>query len=111
MARIAREITRFNSKKDISKLFKVARRVVKHPGLHILLAPKQKDFGRILIVTSKKVGTAPERNKIRRRLKSIFYEEKLYEKGFDCIAIAKPEATKLTHQELKKLLIEAFSQK
>jgi len=111
MARIAREITRFNSKKDIDQLFKVARRVIEHPGLHILIAPKQKEFGRILIIIPRKVGSAPERNKIRRRIKSIFYEEKLYERGSDCIAIIKPEGSKITFEELKKLMIEAVSKK
>lgn len=109
MANIARDITRFSSKKAIDELFKKARRVIKHPGLHLLIAPKAGPFGRILIIASRKTGNAPERNKIRRRLKSIFYEEKLYERGFDCIAIVKKEGTAMPFTELKDLLLKAFA--
>lgn len=109
MANIARDITKFSSKKAIDELFKKARRVIKHSGLHILIAPKTESFGRILIIASRKTGNAPERNKIRRRLKSIFYEEKLYEKDLDCIVIVKREGTALPFVELKELLLKAFS--
>jgi len=109
MANIARDITRFTSKKAIDELFKKARRVIKHPGLHILIAPKAESFGHILIIASRKTGNAPERNKIRRRLKSIFYEDKLYEKGLDCIVIVKKEGTTMPFGELKELLLKAFT--
>ena len=107
MPRIAREITRF-TKKEIDTRFQSARRALKHPALDILIAPKQKDFGRILIIASRKVGDAPTRNKIRRRLKSIFYEEKLYEYGYDCAVIVKPEGTTLSFDELKDILVQLF---
>jgi len=109
MANIARDITRFPSKKAIDELFKRARRVIKHPGLHILVGEKAGPFGHILIIASRKTGNAPERNKIRRRLKSIFYEEKLYEKGLDCIVIVKKEGTTMPFVELKELLLKAFA--
>jgi ribonuclease P protein component len=107
MARAAKDLSRF-SKPEIDKAFKKARRVVKHAGLHLLVAPQQGPHGRILIIIPRKVGKSPERNKIKRRLKAIFYEEKLYEKGFDCIAIAKPGAAQISFDELKKLLLQAF---
>lgn len=109
MVCIAREITRFNSKVGIDQLFRNARRVIKHPNLHILIATAQQKIGRILIITPRKVGNAPERNKIRRRLKSIFYEEKLYEKGLDCIVIVKKKGCSLSFKELKDLLLQALS--
>lgn len=109
MARVARKITQFQSKKEIDALFKRARCAVKHPGLFILIAPAQSDIGRILIIASRKVGNAPQRNKIRRRLKSIFYEEKLYEKGFDCIVIVKKEGTQLPFETLRELLLDTFA--
>lgn len=110
MPRIAGKITRF-TKKEIDKLFATVRRRVRSKGLVILLSPRQKDFGRILIITSRKVGNAPERNKIRRRLKSIFYEEKLYEAPYDCIVIVKKEAVILSFEALKKLLYSAYDEK
>jgi ribonuclease P protein component len=109
MTNIARDITRFSSKKVIDELFKKARRVIKHPGLHILTAPKASSFGHLLIIVPRKAGNAPERNKIRRRVKSIFYEEKLYQKDFDCIVIVKKEGIALPFTELRELLLKAFA--
>lgn len=108
MARIAREITRFPSKKAIDELFKKARRVVQHPGLHLLVAPKQRSIGHILIIVPRAVGSAPERNKIRRQIKSIVYEHKLYDRGLDCIAIVKKGATDLSFEQLKELVLQAY---
>jgi len=110
MSRIAGKITRF-TKKEINKLFDTAQRQVKNSALDILLGERQKDFGRILIIASRKVGNAPERNKIRRRLKSIFYEEKLYETPYDYIVIVKKEAVTLSFEALRKLLRHAYSKK
>jgi len=110
MLLMAGKITQF-TKKEIDKLFDTAQRQIKNPALDILLGPRQKDFGRILIITSRKVGNAPQRNKIRRRLKSIFYEEKLYETPYDYIVIVKKEAVTLSFETLKKLLCRAYSER
>lgn len=100
------EISRF-SKKEIDQLWNTARRVVKHPSIHILRGPALKPTGHLLIVASRKVGSAPERNQLRRRLKSIFHEEKLYEKGFDFIALIRPGIATVSFQELKALMLQA----
>lgn len=107
---MAGKITRF-TKKEINKLFDTAQRRVKHRALDILLGLRQKNFGRILIIISRKVGNSPQRNKIRRRLKSIFYEEKLYKMAYDCIVIVKKEAVTLSFEALKKLLCRAYSER
>ena len=110
MSNLVRNLSRF-TKKEIDALFKKARRVIKHQGLHILVAPKQKEYGRILIIASRKTGNAPTRNKIRRRLKSIFYEQELYKQEYDCIVIVKKEGPLLTFEQLKKLLVQAIETK
>ena len=99
----ARKLTQF-AKKEIDTLFKKARRVLSQDGLTILIGPRQQDFGRILIMASKKIGNAPTRNKLRRQLKAIFYEQKLYEKDWDWIILPKPEITKKSFQELAELM-------
>jgi ribonuclease P protein component len=109
MPRIVRSLSQF-TQHEVNTLFKNARRVAKHTELHILLAPQQKDFGRILIVASRKVGNAPTRNKIRRRLKAIFYEQKLYQKGYDCLIIVKRECAQLTFAALQEILVKAYAQ-
>jgi len=106
MQRIVRKLTRF-TKKEIDQLFKKARRVIQQDGLSILICPKQKEFGRILIIISRTVGNAPTRNTLRRRLKAIFYENKLYEKDGDWIILTKPESTQLNAQALTDLMMKA----
>lgn len=107
MPSVAGKITKF-TKREIESLFQQARRVLRHSGCLILLAARQKDFGRILIVTSRKVGNAPERNKLRRRIKSIFYEEKLFEYPFDGVIILYKKAVGFDFDQLKDLLTHVY---
>ncbi len=65
--------------------------------------------GRILIITPRRVGTAPQRNLIRRRLKAIFFEEKLFEHSFDIVIFCRKGASDLSFEDLKKLLLQVFS--
>ncbi|MBT4595091.1 hypothetical protein HOD08_04415, partial [bacterium] len=54
-----------------------SRPIAKILGIKILAAPPinpDQDFQRLLIVTPRRSGSATQRNKIRRRLKSIFWE-------------------------------------
>ena len=96
------------SQKEVTQLFKNARRVVKHPGIHVLVAPASKPEGRILVVTPKRIGNAPTRNRIRRRFKALFHENKLNQQGKDCVIIVKKEGTALPFDKLETLLLQAF---
>lgn len=107
MSGIFKKISKF-TKGEIDHLFKHARHVFRRTSCTILLAPGQTDFGRILIIASRKVGNAPERNLIRRRIKSIFYEEKLYEKAFDCAIIVQKKMVELSFVEIKELILNAY---
>lgn len=107
MASFVRKLSQFN-KTEVQRAFKSARRVGRHPGLTILLSSKQHETGRVLIIASRKVGSAPERNLLRRQLKAIFYEEKLFERGFECIIILRKEAVGLSFTQLKELLLDAY---
>ena len=89
---------------EIKKLFKQARRVLKHPCLDILIAPSSSEVGRLLVVTPARIGTAPKRNKIRRRLKALFYEENRHEHPYDVVLFIKKEALALSYDELKALI-------
>ncbi len=103
MPRIARRITLW-SRNEIIALLHSAKRVCRHAGLDIAVAPVD-GLGRILIIIPSRVGTAPQRNRIRRRIKAIFYENKLYEKGFNWVFFVKPAASCLSFQELHALII------
>ena len=108
MVNIAKKISKF-TKREIDYLFKNARRALRSETCTILFAPRQGEFGRILIVASRKVGNAPQRNLIRRRLKSIFYEEKLYDSAVDCAIILQKKATGLSFSEMKDLIVGVYA--
>jgi ribonuclease P protein component len=71
-----------------------------------LLQTKQDnlDFGKILIIIPAKTGKAHDRNLIKRRIKAIFYEQKLYEKPIISIIFAYKPALNLTFEQLKDFL-------
>lgn len=93
------------SQTEIKKLFKQARRVLKHPCLDILIAPSTLLHGRLLVITPARIGTAPERNKIRRRLKALFHEENRAAHPYDVVIVIKKEALALSYDQLKALVI------
>ena len=95
------------TRNEIQRLFASAQRVVHQHGITILKAPQTGTHGRILIVTPAKIGAAPVRNRIRRRLKSIFYQEHLYNTPYDYVVIVKKHGIKTPFDELKRLLAQA----
>ncbi len=103
MSHIAQYLSAF-TQKEIKAIFKSAKRAYKGPGLDILLVPAYRQYGRILVITPRKVGTAPERNRIRRRLKAIFYQEQLYNHKLDCFVIIKKPGIHFDYDELKSKL-------
>lgn len=107
MPKIAQSLSKF-TKKELDNIFSVPRKRIKISGLDFILAPRSLDFARVLVVTPKKLGAAPKRNKIRRQIKSIFYQEKLFEISYDCIIVVKKEAMQLKFQELKDIMFRVL---
>lgn len=102
----AGSLTRF-TRRETEQLFKQIKIRVKRLGLEILLAPRSLDFGRCLISISRKAGNAPQRNRLRRRIKAIFYTQKLFQGTFDWVLISKTApTTQLTFHQLQTLLVE-----
>ena len=92
------------SKREIKNLFSNARAVFKSACITILKSPCiDYDFSRILVITPRKVGNAPERNKLKRRVKDIFYTKKMYEGKFNYIFLARKGAKEKSYKELKKI--------
>ncbi len=104
---LARAIT-FFSPQDRKKLLHQARTIFKHAGLEIRMKSTQHPFGRILIITPKKMGAAPQRNLIKRRLKALFYEEKFYQKGFNLVIFCRKGSASIPFTEIKHILNEAY---
>jgi ribonuclease P protein component len=109
MPSIARKITKF-TQKEIDYLFAHARRILKNTSCLILSCPRQLDFARVLIIISKNVGNAPERNLLRRRIKSIFYEEKLFETPCDYAIILYKPVKELSFDDLKAMITHVIHQ-
>ncbi|MCL4380391.1 ribonuclease P protein component [Candidatus Dependentiae bacterium] len=103
---IFRHLTKF-SQQEIDQLFAASQCVVRTATVTILRAMATQKLARLLIITKRTVGSAPKRNRLRRRLKAIFYEQQLFTKGYDYIIIAKPGATTLSFQALQELLTRA----
>lgn len=103
MPAIARNLSAF-SNREVQQAFKKAVLRVTQDGLQFVLAPRQKESSRILVITPRKAGNAPARNRIRRQLKALFYNEKLYEQPFDLLVLVKREGIRKSSDELKKLI-------
>ena len=97
------------SRAEVLQHFKQAHRVLRIPGLTFLCAPQKKEFGRLLVVTPAATGSSPQRNKIRRQLKALFYEQQLFTLGYDCVVLVKKEALTLNFTELAQLLTRALN--
>ena len=107
MPRVTKKISSF-TQLDISKLLKAAQVRVRIPGLRILTASALlPDRGRVLIITPRRSGNSPERNLIRRRIKSLFVQDGLYLKGLDFVVIVRREGIDTSFGTLKKLLSRA----
>lgn len=101
-------ISRFD-KKAIESLFSIARKTTYSLLWDIRFAKTENPCGKILIIASKKVGTAPERNRIKRQIKSIFYEEKLYQSGYLFICIIRKPLIQKSFDFIKKSLLEVIN--
>jgi ribonuclease P protein component len=89
---------------EVATLFKSSRAKVKLPGLRILRAPMSGTTGRVLIVTPRKAGSSPERNLLRRRVRAIYREGKLYLHPYDSILLIGKECLLIPFEELRQLI-------
>lgn len=107
MPYIAKNLSSFTLA-EIKALFKKGMRTYQSPQLDIIVMPTTTQFGRVLVITSRKVGTAPERNTIRRRIKALFYQKALYAYNLDLCIIIKRPGIGYTLPELEPLLHTAI---
>ena len=100
--------TRF-SRSEIQQLLATAKRVTRCAVFDILIAPAGKKPGRLLVVTPRRAGSAPQRNTVRRRLKAIFRTYHLDQAGYDCAVIVKAPRVDLSSSVLVEYLKAAFA--
>ncbi len=108
MCPIARYITQF-SRKEIIALLKNAQFLYRAFGLTLKKASTENSVGKILIITPKKTGSAPQRNRLRRRIKALFYQKKYYNLGYNFIVYCSRESALLDYQTLSSTFHQAFS--
>lgn len=101
-------LTKFK-KAEVDTLFKNARIAAKTSYATLLVGATTKEYGRLLLMISKKTGNAPQRNKLRRRLKDIFYKEQLFLCKKEWVFIAKSkDINHLSFDDLKLFMKNAF---
>ena len=98
------------TRNEVRFSFNNAKKKASIPGLILLQAPLQETlpepFGKLLIVIPRLSGKAHKRNLFRRRVKSIFYEEKLFEKPVTSILLVRKTAIDLPFDQLKEFLVK-----
>lgn len=104
MSSSAERITQF-SKQEINELFQNSNRIFSNNAVTVLAAPRSKEYARVLLVTSRAVGSAVQRNLLRRRLKEIFRKEDLPKKlQFDLVVLTRKSLTNYSFEELRQLI-------
>lgn len=99
---------RIRKRKDFIFLYKKGKR---YRGKYFTLIhlARELEYSRIAIVTSKKVGNAVKRNKIKRWIRALFRTHKsLLDEPLDLIVIAHKEMTEDCWPELKEEYINAL---
>lgn len=103
-----RLLTKF-TQQEVRNLFKNSRTKVREHGIDVRLTKQSlAAYGRVLIVIPRTFGNAVKRNLMRRRVKSVFYQEKLFLKGFDSIVLINNRAAALSFIQVQDILLTAF---
>jgi len=96
------------SPQEISNAFKKAHLKRFFHGLKLLESPiettAQVPHGKLLVVISSLSGKAHDRNRVRRHLKALFYEEKLYQKPSFWIIIVQKAGMSFDFDTLKQFM-------
>lgn len=103
----ARRITCWK-RAEIGHLFKRSRRVYTSIDFDVRIAPALQESGKILLIVPRAAGNAPDRNTFKRRIKALFYQEQIYQKGYDWIVFAKKKGLSLTFADLKKAVLNVM---
>lgn len=93
-------------RKEIDLLFSASRLVKKNSCFKLLLAGTSDKHGKLLIIIPGSTGKAHKRNKVRRQIKSIFYENKMFLKNKIYILIVYKSALELEFGEIRDFLIK-----
>lgn len=98
------------SKGEVDTIFRSATTCARTQGIKLLRAPcpEGHNMGKLLIVIPRKTGKAHDRNLVRRRIKAIFYEQRLFEVKANFVLLVYSQAVSLSFDQLKKFLYESI---
>ncbi|OGS23726.1 MAG: ribonuclease P protein component [Elusimicrobia bacterium RIFOXYB2_FULL_50_12] len=102
---------RLHRDRDFQHVFKKGRKLV-HPALFIYVyrRPEGGEARRLGLVTSRKVGSAVKRNRLKRRLREIFRLNKHnLAPGIDIIFVLRSAAVSLDYRQLSEIVMGLFA--
>ncbi|MBL4588079.1 ribonuclease P protein component [Candidatus Babeliales bacterium] len=93
------------NQKEVTALFAVAKVALRLPGLTVLAASIKEEHqsGKVLIITSRKSGNAVKRNKVRRRLKHLFWTNDWFAAGYSFAIITYKQVHQFSYDELEAI--------
>ena len=93
--------------KEIDAAFLSASRHASALGLRLLFSPNPDlEHGKLLIIVPGSSGNANKRNLIKRQIKSIFYENKLYSKPGTWILKVYKQAIDISFDDLQAFMVK-----
>ena len=97
------------SKKDVDAVFQNKPFSSKVFGFSFFSIPGQESLpGRFFVIISRKVAKASKRNLLRRRLKAIFFQDKLFLKNYTTLLVCYKGAAETPFPKLKQLVLSHF---
>jgi len=100
---------RLHSQADFNRVFKNGLKLENKAVKVLAYKNNGARLRRLGLITSRKVGIAVARNRLKRRLREIFRTNKhLLEPGLDIIFISKPYGAALDYNSLKKSVLDLF---
>jgi ribonuclease P protein component len=105
---VARRIT-LVGRREAVKLLRRAFPLCSLPEFDVKVSRTVAKVGISFIITPRTSGAAHQRNLVKRRIKAIFYQNRLYEQGYNWLIFVKKGAHKLPFVRLESFLLSCVT--
>ncbi len=103
-----KRIERIRKKTEFKKIFNSATKI-NSEKINIYYSKNKSEISRFAVVTSKRLGNAVVRNKIKRSIREVYRRQKGYfHKGIDWIFVPQGKWEKINYLETKRLLLDVI---